>query len=80
MSGTTHEADANPANYEMSVSIGEVTVIRAESIKVEESTNLKYLRLKNGDFLLPKAVFLTFPDGTETEITVDVPPEEKIDF
>lgn len=80
MSGTSHQVDAIPANYEFSVSIGGVTIIRAESIRVDDATNLKYLRLKNGDFLLPKAVFLTFPDGTEIEITVDVPPEEKNDF
>ena len=80
MSGISHQVNADPVEYEFSVSLAEVTVTRAESTRVVDSTSLKYLRLKNGDFLLPKAVFLTSPDGTEIEITVDVPPEEEIDF
>ena len=35
---------------------------------------LRYLPLKNGDFSLPKRVFLTV-DGVKFEITRDTPPE-----
>lgn len=50
-------------------------VIPADKIEVEDAENLKYLRLKNGDFQLPQAVFLTI-EGRRMEITLDAIPED----
>lgn len=79
-SGTSHRVDAGSVNFDFVIGRAEITVIRAESIRVEDSPNLKYLRLRNGDFLLPQRVIIAFSDGEEAEITIDVSPEETIDF
>ena len=79
-SGTSHRVDAGSVNFDFIIGRAELIVLRAESIKVEDSPNLKYLRLRNGDFLLPQRVIIVFSDGEEAEITIDVPPEETIDF
>ena len=50
-------------------------ITSADRIEVEDAENLKYLRLKNGDFQLPQAVFLTV-QGQRIEITQDALPED----
>ena len=50
-------------------------ITTADRIEVENAENPKYLRLKNGDFRLPQAVFLTVEDQ-RIEITLDALPED----
>ena len=69
------QVDASPVNFEVMVGAVEVHVIPADKIEVEDAENLKYLRLKNGDFQLPQAVFLTI-EGRRMEITLDAIPED----
>lgn len=86
--GTSGSPEENPggislsASYTFDVAISEVgiTIVRAEKIRIEDSPNLKYLSLRNGDLYLPQKVIVTFDDGQEAEITADVPPGETLDF
>ena len=54
----------------------ELTVLPADGIEIEDSDNLKYLRLRIGDYQIPKRVFLTV-DGERYEITQDALPEDR---
>ncbi len=45
-------------------------------VVVENSTTLKWLRLRIGDYLCYKGVFLDDSGGTKREITVETLPEE----
>ena len=51
-------------------------VVAADDIEVEDSATMKFLRLRNGDFALPKSVFLVV-DGERHEITIDALPESE---
>lgn len=51
-------------------------IIPADDIKVENSTSLQYLRLRDGDFSIPKRVLLMV-DGKWTKISRDKLPEER---
>lgn len=62
------------ASFEPPTASAYIKVFPADDIEVEDSTTLKYLRLKNGDFTLPKSVFLV-ANGKRTEITLDALPE-----
>ncbi len=53
-----------------------LTVTPADSVEIEDSPPLKYLRLKTGDFSCYKRIFLV-ADGQRSEITVDELPQEK---
>ena len=64
-----------PIVVEGSVIRAEVTVIPADGIEVEDADTLKYLRLRTGDYQVPKSVFLTV-DGERYEITQNALPEE----
>ena len=77
-------ADTNPQRIELK---GELTgapstisavlqVQQADDIYTEASPNTKYLRLRTGDLMLHKSVFLEV-DGHQMEITVDTLPEEE---
>lgn len=70
-----HRVDPSPITFELSASVASLQVIPADNIEVEGAENLKYLRLKNGDFQVPKAVFLTI-EGRRMEITMDALPED----
>ena len=61
--------------YELLVTTDSLEITTADRIEVEDAENPKYLRLKNGDFRLPQAVFLTV-DGQRIEITLDSLPED----
>ena len=52
-------------------------VIPADRIKVEESTTLKYLRLRSGDYQAHSRVLAVTDDGKEIELTVDELPENE---
>ena len=66
--------------FEALVSEAGVSIDRAAKIRVEDSPNLKYIRLSGEKFYLPQKLIVTFPDGVEEEITADVPPGEPLDF
>ena len=52
----------------------EVTVLPADDIEVEDTDTIKYLRLRTGDYQVPKSVFLIV-DGERYEITQDALPD-----
>ena len=52
-----------------------LTVIPADSVEVEDSPTLKYLRLRTGDYSCYKRIFLVV-DRERCEITVDELPED----
>ncbi len=52
-----------------------VRITPADTIEVGESDQIKYLRLRTGDFSLNKRVFLIV-EGQRREITVDSLPDE----
>ena len=66
--------------FEALVSEADVSIDRTAKIRVEDSPNLKYIRLSGNKFYLPQKLIVTFPDGLEEEITVDVPAGEPLDF
>ena len=66
---------ALPIVAEGAVSRAEVTVVPADGIEVEDADTLKYLRLRVGDYQVPKSVFLIV-DGERYEITQDALPDE----
>ena len=45
-------------------------------VVAEDSTTLKWLRLRNGDYPCYKSVYLVDSGGTKREITVETLPEE----
>ena len=53
----------------------ELTVLPADGIEIEDADNLKYLRLRVGDYQIPKRVFLIV-EGERYEITQDALPDE----
>ena len=55
-----------------------VSVIPADAVEVEQSSTLKYLRLRNADYTSYTSVFLVV-DGIRHEITMDTLPEEQGD-
>ena len=61
--------------YELVISTDSLEITTADRIEVEDAETPKYLRLKNGDFQLPQAVFLTI-EGRRMEITLDSLPED----
>ena len=67
--------DASPTLWSFSISEPTVQITPADRIEVEDADNLKYLRLRSGDFQLPQAVFLTVR-GQRIEITQDAQPED----
>ena len=66
--------DASPISWSFSISEPTVQITPADRIEVEAAENLKYLRLRAGDFQLPQAVFLVV-QGERFEITQDAIPE-----
>ncbi len=64
------------AHGTLSEAVGIVTP--ADAIVFEDSPNLRYLRLKNGDFSLPHRVFLVL-EGKKFEITMQALPNEQSD-
>ena len=61
--------------YELVVTTDSLEITTADNIELEDAENLKYLRLKNGDVRVTKAVFLTI-EGRRMEITMDALPED----
>ena len=55
---------------------GRLTVTPVDSVKVEESTTRKYLRMRNGDFECYSRVLVSV-EGEWTEITVDCLPMQE---
>ena len=54
---------------------GRLTVRLADDVLVDESTTLKYLRLRNGDFELYRRIYLVI-EGERHEITIDTLPAD----
>ena len=52
-----------------------VEVIPADAVETEQSSTLKFLRLRNADYTSYTSVFLVV-DGVRHEITMDTLPEE----
>ena len=57
------------------IRVGALTVLPADDIEIEEAETLKFLRLRVGDYQVPKSVFLIV-DGERYEITQDALPTE----
>ena len=74
--GTSFTVDVEPVNFRFEVGQVEVTVIQVDSIRVEDSTNRKYLILPSGALACRQSVFITLPDGRQHELTTDVLPEQ----
>ena len=55
---------------------GTLTITRADSVKVEPSETLKYLRMRNGDFECYSRVLVSV-EGEWKEITVDCLPTQE---
>ena len=66
--------DAAPISFEFSMSVPEVTLIRADSIKVEPSSKPRYLPLKSGDVQVYSTVQISV-SGKWFELTKDSSPE-----
>ena len=63
--------------YELVLTTDSLEITTADNIELEDAENLKYLRLKNGDVRVTKAVFLTI-EGRKMEITMDALPEDSL--
>ena len=59
------------ASFGALTSRGELRVRLVDNIEIEDTSTLKLLRLRNGDFELYKQVFLLI-NGERHEITMDV--------
>ena len=78
-------ASQNPEHFHVSlqpINVGwtiassiTVSVIPADAVEIEQSSTLKYLRLRNADYTSYTSVFLVV-DGVRHEITMDTLPEE----
>lgn len=75
MSKTTDNQPDRTAYEVVLVDNVSMEITTADRIEVEDVENPKCLRLKNGDFRLPQAVFLTV-EGQRIEITLDSLPED----
>ena len=61
------------ATVTLSSATGIVTA--ADGIVIEDTMGLRYLRLRSGDFSLPKRVFLVL-EGQKFEITMEMLPTD----
>ena len=77
----SHESEQPVVNLSISARAGSptvsfnLTVIPGAGIEVEDSPTLRLLPLRNGDFSLPKRVYLII-DGVRHEITSEMPSEK----
>lgn len=77
----SHESEQPVVNLSISARAGSptlsltLTVIPAAGIEVEDSLTLRLLPLRNGNFSLPKRVYLII-DGVRYDITSEIPSEK----
>ena len=65
---TCHQVDAGPVHWEVRVSEPEVTLIKADHIQVERSTEPRYIPLKSGYIEVYSTVRISV-EGTWHELT-----------
>ena len=71
----TTDNQPDRTTYELVVTTDSLEITTADNIELEDAESPKYLRLKNGDVRVTKAVFLTI-EGRRMEITMDALPED----